>query len=69
MEVKDHCAIIVGGASGMARATAELFVEKGGKVAILDLPTSDGENVAKSLGGSFHPCNVMDFLGERINHL
>ncbi|MCB1646832.1 MAG: SDR family oxidoreductase [Pseudomonadales bacterium] len=63
MEVKDHCAIIVGGASGMARATAELFVEKGGKVAILDLPTSDGENVAKSLGGSFHPCNVMDWAG------
>jgi len=47
----------------MALATAELFREKGGNVAILDLPTSDGEAVAKRLGGTFHPCNVMDYPG------
>lgn len=63
MEVKDHNAIFVGGASGMARATAEMFREKGGNVAILDLPTSDGAAVAESLGGSFHECNVMDWEG------
>jgi len=61
MEIKGHNAIFVGGASGMALATAELFHERGGKVAILDLPTSDGEAVADRLGGTFHPCNVMDY--------
>jgi NAD(P)-dependent dehydrogenase (short-subunit alcohol dehydrogenase family) len=47
----------------MALATAELFREKGGNLAILDLPTSDGEAVAERLGGTFHPCNVMDYEG------
>jgi NAD(P)-dependent dehydrogenase (short-subunit alcohol dehydrogenase family) len=61
MEIKGHNAIFVGGASGMALATAELFHEHGGNVAILDLPTSDGEAVAERLGGTFHPCNVMDY--------
>ena len=63
MEVKGHNAIFVGGASGMALATAELFHEKGGKLAILDLPTSDGAAVAERLGGTFFPCNVMDYEG------
>jgi NAD(P)-dependent dehydrogenase (short-subunit alcohol dehydrogenase family) len=63
MKVTNHNAIIVGGASGMALATAEMFVEKGGKVAILDLPTSDGAAVAARLGGSFHACDVTDFTG------
>lgn len=63
MQVKDHNAVFVGGASGMALATAELFREKGGNVAILDLPKSDGAAVAERLGGTFHPCNVMDYEG------
>ena len=63
MEIPNHNAIIVGGASGMALATAEVFIAKGGKVAIMDLPTSKGEEVAARLGGSFHPCNVMDYAG------
>lgn len=63
MEVSNHNAVFVGGASGMARATAELFRDKGGNVAILDLPTSDGAAVAESLGGTFHACNVMDYEG------
>ena len=49
MQVENHNAIFVGGASGMARATAELFRKKGGNIAILDLPTSDGEKVAAEL--------------------
>lgn len=61
MEIKGAKAIMVGGASGMCRATAEQFVEKGGEVAILDLETSKGSEVAKQLGGTFHPCNVMDY--------
>ena len=63
MQIQGSNAIMVGGASGMCRATAERFVARGGKVAILDLERSDGANVAKSLGGTFHPCNVMDHAG------
>lgn len=63
MIIEGHNGIFVGGASGMALATAEMFAEKGGKVAILDLPTSDGEAVAARLGGTFHPCDVTDYEG------
>jgi NAD(P)-dependent dehydrogenase (short-subunit alcohol dehydrogenase family) len=45
----------------MARATAEMFVAKGGKLAILDRPQSQGADVAKLLGGTFLPCDVTDF--------
>lgn len=61
MEIKGHNGIFVGGASGMALATAELFKERGGNVAVLDLPTSEGAAVAERLGGTFYPCNVMDY--------
>jgi NAD(P)-dependent dehydrogenase (short-subunit alcohol dehydrogenase family) len=63
MEPAGKNAIVVGGASGMARATAELLVEKGTKVAILDLPTSAGAEVAESLNGTFHPVDVTDDEG------
>jgi NAD(P)-dependent dehydrogenase (short-subunit alcohol dehydrogenase family) len=65
MEVKGKRAVIVGGASGMARATAELVAQRGATVAILDLPTSAGAEVAKAMGGdtTFHPCDVTDFEG------
>ena len=63
MEINGNRGIFVGGASGMCRATATRFAEKGGKVAILDLEKSDGASVAKELGGTFLPCNVMDYDG------
>lgn len=63
MDIKNSNAIFVGGASGMCRATATRFAAGGGNVAILDLESSDGENVAKELGGKFYACNVMDFDG------
>ncbi len=63
MEISGSKAIFVGGASGMCRATAIKFAEKGGQVAILDMEQSNGAEVAKELGGSFHVCNVMDFDG------
>lgn len=53
-------AVIVGGASGMAKATAELLVERGASVAILDRPQSAGAEVASALGGTFHACDVTD---------
>jgi NAD(P)-dependent dehydrogenase (short-subunit alcohol dehydrogenase family) len=65
MKIKDSCAVVVGGASGMGRATAERLAELGARVAVLDLPTSQGAAVADELGAeaSFHPCNVTDTDG------
>src|SRR5678815_1828289 len=65
MEIRGKSALVVGGASGMARATAEVLVEEGAHVALLDLPTSKGEDAAAALGGGtrFYPCDVTDFAG------
>jgi NAD(P)-dependent dehydrogenase (short-subunit alcohol dehydrogenase family) len=63
MEISGRAAVVVGGASGMAKATAEMLVREGAQVSILDLPTSRGAEVAKDLGGSFHACDVTDFEG------
>ncbi len=60
MEISGKKAVIVGGASGMARASAEMLRERGAEVAILDLPTSAGADVAKALGGTFHEVDVTD---------
>jgi NAD(P)-dependent dehydrogenase (short-subunit alcohol dehydrogenase family) len=60
VEIQGKKAVIVGGASGMAKAAAELLHEKGADIAILDLPTSAGAEVAKDLGGTFHEVNVLD---------
>ena len=60
MEIKGKKAVVVGGASGMAKASAELLRQKGADVAILDLPSSAGAEVAKELGGTFHEVNVLD---------
>jgi NAD(P)-dependent dehydrogenase (short-subunit alcohol dehydrogenase family) len=60
VEITGKKAVIVGGASGMARASAELLHERGASIAILDLPRSAGAEVAKGLGGTFHPVNVTD---------
>jgi NAD(P)-dependent dehydrogenase (short-subunit alcohol dehydrogenase family) len=63
MELQGLRTIAVGGASGMAKATAERVVAGGGRVAVLDRPQSEGALVAAALGGSFHPCDVTDFEG------
>jgi len=46
MQISGKAAIVVGGASGMARATAEVLVREGARVALLDLPSSKGEEAA-----------------------
>lgn len=43
-------AVITGGASGIGKATAELFVEQGAKVVIADLNADAGEQLASELG-------------------
>src|SRR5438552_1248066 len=66
MKIEQKKAVIVGGASGMAKAAAEMLHERGASVAILDLERSAGAEVAKSLGGSFHPVDVTDFDGAEL---
>jgi NAD(P)-dependent dehydrogenase (short-subunit alcohol dehydrogenase family) len=63
VELKGKKAVVVGGASGMARASAELLVEREVAVAILDRPQSAGAEVAAGLGGTFHPVDVTDDAG------
>jgi NAD(P)-dependent dehydrogenase (short-subunit alcohol dehydrogenase family) len=57
--------MVVGGASGMARATAELLVRAGARVAILDREVAKGEEAAGAIGGGtrFYQCDVTDFAG------
>jgi NAD(P)-dependent dehydrogenase (short-subunit alcohol dehydrogenase family) len=51
MDVTSGSAVVTGGASGLARATARRLVEKGVPTVLVDLPTSAGAEVAAELGG------------------
>ena len=63
MEIAGKKAVIVGGASGFGRATAEALAKRGASVAVLDRPQSKGQEVADGLGGSFFAVDVTDFDG------
>jgi NAD(P)-dependent dehydrogenase (short-subunit alcohol dehydrogenase family) len=65
VNIDGRVAVVVGGASGMGRATAQAIVDRGGTVAILDRPSSAGATVAEELGRdtTFHSCDVTDFAG------
>lgn len=58
--IADRVAIITGGASGIGKATAELFAQEGAKVVIGDLPDSEGEKIAKQIGGMFVATDVRE---------
>ena len=49
MKLKDKVAIIVGGGSGIGRATAELFANEGAKVVIADRNIEGANNVKKEV--------------------
>ena len=63
MEINGKKVVVIGGASGMGRASAELLAERGADVAVLDREGSDGKVVAEGLGGAFYPVDVTDFTG------
>src|SRR5690625_4756313 len=61
MEIEGKGAIVVGGASGFGKATAELLSKQGARVAVLDRPQSKGKEVADAIGGQFYEADVTDF--------
>lgn len=62
MEIKDAVAVVTGGASGLGLATTKALLDEGALVVILDLPTSNGAEVAAELGDRvrFAPADVTD---------
>ncbi|OBF81156.1 3-hydroxy-2-methylbutyryl-CoA dehydrogenase [Mycobacterium sp. 852002-51163_SCH5372311] len=63
MEISGKKVVVIGGASGMGRASAELLHERGAQVAVLDRENSDGKTVADGIDGKFYPVDVTDFTG------
>jgi NAD(P)-dependent dehydrogenase (short-subunit alcohol dehydrogenase family) len=60
VRIEGKTALVTGGASGLGRATAEALLSQGANVLLLDLPSSQGEAVAKELGdhAAFAPADV-----------
>ena len=51
-ELFGKVAIVTGGASGIGRATVELFVAEGAEVVVADVDAARGEEVAAKLGAA-----------------
>ena len=60
MKVEGAVALVSGGASGLGAATARRLASMGATVAILDLPSSPGAQVAEETGGHFVAGDVTD---------
>jgi len=69
MLLEDHIAVITGAASprGIGRATAELFLEHGATVAVIDRDRQALETTCRELGERAHPyaCDVTDWESVR----
>lgn len=46
--------LVNGGATTLGRATVNRFAKKGSQVILCDLPTSNGEEIAKEIGENVH---------------
>ncbi len=62
MKLSQSVVAVTGGASGLGLATARQLVDRGARVALVDLPSSDGDAAAAELGDDavFAPGDVTD---------
>ncbi|HEX5856858.1 MAG TPA: 3-hydroxyacyl-CoA dehydrogenase [Microbacterium sp.] len=58
MNIEGSSALVTGGASGLGLATARRLAEAGATVTIIDLPSSQGADIALELGGRFAAADV-----------
>lgn len=60
MKLEGKVALVTGGASGLGLATSKELLGAGASIVVVDLPSSDGEVVAKELGDKvrFAPADV-----------
>lgn len=60
MKIENSAVLVTGGASGLGLATARTLAKAGASVTILDLPTSNGTEVAEQLGARFAAADIRD---------
>lgn len=60
MDIKDHAAIVTGGASGLGEATARALADAGAKVALFDMNEQALNDVASRIGGLAVSCDIGD---------
>ena len=58
MNLEETYAIVTGGASGLGEATVRAIIAGGGKVAILDMDSNRGNELANELGSSTIFCKT-----------
>jgi NAD(P)-dependent dehydrogenase (short-subunit alcohol dehydrogenase family) len=60
MNISGCAAIVTGGASGLGEATARMLAAAGARVAVLDVDTKRGEQLANAIGGIYARVDVTD---------
>jgi 3-hydroxyacyl-CoA dehydrogenase/3-hydroxy-2-methylbutyryl-CoA dehydrogenase len=62
MKIEESVAAVTGGASGLGLGTVRKLAGQGARLALLDLPSSDGKAIAEKLGdtAAFFPVDLTD---------